>query len=47
MDRESVASGIRHGGTETLLMGLLKIHPVSLRFCLELSEAEREELKKR
>ena len=33
-------------GTETLLMGLLKIHPVSLRFCLELSETEREDLKK-
>lgn len=34
-------------GTETLLMGLLKIHPVSLRFCLELSETDREDLKKR
>ena len=33
-------------GTETLLMGLLKIHPVSLRFSLELSETEREDLKK-
>ena len=34
-------------GTETLLMGLLKIHPVSLRFCLELSETDREDLKKK
>ena len=28
-------------------MGLLKIHPVSLRFCLELSETDREDLKKK
>ena len=31
-------------GTETLLKGLLSIHPVSLRFSTELTEAERESL---
>lgn len=31
-------------GTETLLKGLLSIHPVSLRFSTELTESERESL---
>ncbi len=31
-------------GTETLLKGLLKIHPVSLRFRVDLSEEERKDL---
>lgn len=30
--------------TETMLRGLLEIHPVSLRFCTNLSEQEREEI---